>query len=249
MCLVAAALAFVGATVSRPASAAPLTIFEATEVLMHAQGADIHLLARVFGTDAASPLGFTTTVGDTSFAYEMMAGETFRGQPVSLSGSGTFDSATNSWGWNSSGTMGGRDWTSTGSAAFSGSQLTADWVAAGSLIPLPLDVKFDITLSGTIPGDVTSKGSAQLTIDNVPVPGIKVSVTDSYKNGKFDWDFKTGSLNPMIPPFAIHTVGEVPFETGGEGQFTSTVVPEPTTVVLVGMGLAGMIARSRRRSR
>jgi hypothetical protein len=41
----------------------------------------------------------------------------------------------------------------------------------------------------------------------------------------------------------------VPFETGGEGQFTSTVVPEPTTVVLVGMGLAGMMVRSRRRSR
>jgi hypothetical protein len=249
MCLVAAALAFVGGMVSRSASAAPLTIFEATEVLMHAQGADVHLLARVFGTDAASPLSFTTTVGDTSFAYELMAGEMFRGQPVSVSGSGTFDSATSSWAWSSSGTIGGSDWTSAGSAAFIGSQLTADWVATGSLIPLPFDVKFDITLSGTIPGDVTSKGSAQLTIANVPVPGIKVAVTDSYKNGKFDWDFKTGSLNPTLPPFAVHTVGEVPFESGGEGQFTSTVIPEPTTVVLVGMGLAGVIARSRRRSR
>jgi len=235
-----------------------------TEVMMNAEGADMTTIGRYFGPDNSSPLSFTTSqdVAGGSFSYTLNSGSTYLGQPASLSGTGTFDSTNSDWVINSSGMIGSTSWSTVYTATVTGDPTIT--IAGVITIPGPgflLDMRITGILQVVFPPPpvfiVRSLASGQATVAGVPVGPI-FGVTDSIGvGGGVIWatggvflagvDAGGGGHN-----FMVATSGMVPpSDNGGPGTLTSMVtsVPEPSSVMLLGLGVLGLIPLHRRRKR
>ena len=80
-----------------PAPAGTVDVATLTQLMIENQGNDMTLLGLGFGVDPGSPVTFTSTVNASgmSFSFMPVSGSTYKGQLVTLSGSGVFNSTTN----------------------------------------------------------------------------------------------------------------------------------------------------------
>ena len=75
------------------ACATPLTAGQLTDLMVENQGDNAEFIAIVFGTDANSPLAFTSNVNSAGTLFTFSLTPTlYRGQSMTLTGTGSYDS-------------------------------------------------------------------------------------------------------------------------------------------------------------
>ena len=213
-----------------------------SELMMEAQGADALTLARLYGPDASSPLQYASNVdvSGQSLSYSTVPGSKYHGQPITLSGTVSYDSGTGSYLFDSTGTLGTSQWSSAGS--FVGDPTLTVFIG-------PLDMEFGIDWV-TYPDETDSVVSVGFTILGIKVASgnaYDVLDTNGLTIGQWNWVFDAANVNNHS--FKVKVDGFTPLPDGGAGSFTQSILPtpEPTSLLLVGSGVLGLSGFFRKR--
>jgi hypothetical protein len=214
----------------------------ATEILMANQEANSLFIGDFFGVDSKSPLNFTSIVdtGGQFFTYSLIAGSNYSGQPISLTSSGMLDAAGTVWTFSSSGTFGTTSWSSTGTALTS---------TSGDITDDKHDYDFkdnnnrkvrDIHLdSRTINGKSSTDSGFKTDATGTKVPGSDFDSTDTMDGTQWTFNLKPKS-GMSFDNFPIVSTGFSPTD-GGVGSFTTTIIPEPSSLTLIVLGALGIL--------
>ena len=175
-----------------------------------------------------------------------------RADPLTFITTGTFNNIPADSGCTGNGTnqlrcSGGREITFVGSSFsqelsgwLSGSPLgtfqmvgIAPSTAVGPLIPAGITFTLSVNQSSPVPGSATFLGT--IVIQPMPVASFNVLRFDQQTQVIGGFEYRVGGF----------------FMTAGEIGLPSSVrpLPEPTTMLLLGTGLAGVVAATRRRRR
>ena len=228
-----------------PAPAGTVDVATLTQLMIENQGNDMTLLGLGFGVDPGSPVKFTSTVDASgmSFSFTPVSGSTYKGQMVTLSGSGVFDSTTNILTTTASIGLGATTFTDTGTLDLSAGSNFMQMTEVTPPMPTPLFFSEDIT-----DDECTEKPGFFEDFCHYTNNGTKIPKSDYLSVVSMtlpSWTFQNTGV------FAVSSVGSSP-ATGGDGDFTTTImsVPEPSIWALMGLGFAGLglfkIAKSRR---
>ncbi len=228
------------------ACATPLTAGQLTDLMVENQGDNAEFIAIVFGTDANSPLAFTSNVNSAGTLFTFSLTPTlYRGQSMTLTGTGSYDSTTNILQLSSSGSLGSTSWTTAGTAAvtFSGSDLNV--LTNINFLNGGVEKSADVHAEGFVRADGTTGGFGFDTDKNGdPIPGTTRVFKDDRQSEIGTWHYR--SLSDL--GFSIDSVG---FSTpgGGTGTFTTTIqpVPEPSTMLFIASGVTGLAISSIRK--
>jgi hypothetical protein len=101
-----------------------------------------------------------------------------------------------------------------------------------------------------------STGSYQTVFPgyNTSIAAESYTITDNTGSmTMFDWTTSYSVCSALggtaVPTGPVNVYGFISYNTGGPAEFTPLlIVPEPSTIVLAGLGLAGLLAIRRRRS-
>jgi len=226
--------------------ATPLTTDQLTELMIEEAGTDASALGLLFGPSGS--IGFSSIVDTAgmSFSFTSIPGASYLGQPLSLSDSGTYNSATDILTVYSTGTLGVTTFGAAGSYSLT--------FSAGTMTGIEDVDVFDPTVKAyDIHGhpiawnpDGTSTSLAYFTDKNGnpikdPNGNIKyVLDKDRRVSTTGVWAYESGGLG-----FGVTISGDSPLD-GGPGLLTVDVVPEPSTFALLGFGVLGSGAIRRR---
>jgi len=210
------------------------------------QGDNAEFIALVFGPDASSPLTFSSNVNSAGTLFSFSLTPTiYRGQSMTLTGTGSYDPTTNVLQLASSGSLGSSSWTTAGTAAvtFSGSDLNV--LTNLNFLNGGVEKSADVHAEGFVRADGTTGGFGFDTDKNGdPIPGSTRVFKDDRQSEIGTWNYR--SISDL--GFTIDSVG---FSTpgGGTGSFTTTIqpVPEPSTMLFIASGVAGLAIRSIRK--
>jgi hypothetical protein len=249
-----AALALLIGIATRPAEAGVIftpnftpTDF-VTEYLMESQGEDAVFVKTMFGTDPHSPLHFSSFVDPTAmtFSFSLVPGSTYKGLSMTLTGSGAFDSSSNTWIISSSGMLGSTSWSTLGTDVITSDTMTDQGEKSnrdridehGNKIGDIHDIVF---IDKENP--IRDFGTAILTDKDGKEIGKPFPIrTIRRRTGAWNWEADG-------PDFTVTSVGFTGPD-GGTRSFTTTIapVPEPSTLTLLTLGTVGLIGyRWRRR--
>ncbi len=220
------------------------------ELMMDAQGANATLLGRLFGPDPSTVLSFSSSVdeADGIFSYSSAPGSTYLGQPLSLSVSGTFDSASDLWEMSASGALGGTSLSGTGSESVTGDPL-GSWLWNWG----PLDAHARSTIVFTQNENGIIDGSYSSLTGGLSVSDTDVATFSAEDNQNPDgsWTWTSGSIQIGGYTFTINSEGSEISQEGNNllGSFQTQIlpVPEPSTFTLLGIGTLSLLACFRRR--
>jgi len=228
------------------ACATTLTAGQLTDLMVENQGDNAELIALVFGPDANSPLSFTSNVNSagTFFSYSLVP-TLYRGQSMTLTGTGSFDSATNVLQLASSGSLGSSSWTTQGTAAISVSGTDLNVLTNLNFLNGGVEKSADTHAEGFVRADGTTGGFGFDTDKNgEAIPGTTRVFKDDRQSEVGTWHYSnTSQIGVIINSTGFSTPG------GGSGTFTTTIapVPEPSTMLFIASGAAGLVFRSIRK--
>lgn len=235
----------------------------ATEEMMEDSASQNSFLQLEYGySSVPQSLNYTsqiTTGTDTaSFNYSTLPGQTYQGQPVSLTSSGTatYDPATSTWTWASQSSGSGskpgypsQPFTSTDVETVkkvNGNYvITSDYNYYGPGGMGPNGKTGDLHIMVTVdPNTWVDTDSGYRTDYNgnvVPNSGFTSNSKLNKATGK--WEIELGP-SPFLPVYASATGTSDP--TTGVGAFVATL-PEPSSVALVGLAAMGLLQRASRK--
>jgi hypothetical protein len=244
--LALAALAIV-TTIASPGRAASVDL--ATVIMMANSEANAVFIGVQFGTDSSSPLNFTSNVdaAGQSFSYSLNPGSTYLGQAISLTSSGVLSSDGTVWTLTSDGTFGATSWSTTGTASTSTdpSGVTTDHHTY-DLKDKNGNLTGDFTLDDrTITGKTSTDSGFRTDTSRKPVPNSDFTSTDSLSDGK--WTFNLVPLKTSNMIFPVIGTGFSP-PAGGVGTFTTTIIPEPASLILLTLGVSAVFGCLRIRA-
>ena len=237
-----------------------------TETLRHVLGLDGMLLTAGLGA-APGTLSFVsaTDPGRRTFSYFVSSGQ-YGGLPVTMAANGGFNPATGRYEWTGTGQRGDQRWTTSGSAAWSLGDGTADVLPAEDPIVAVIRTEVITDFINGVQWDgigffrievadpTRSSGRGVLfgpggRSQSGDVEDWLVRLPDGTR--EYRWDWKAG----VQPPIVLPTAGRIEGNDGpggrGFGTITIDVVPEPGSAVLVlaGLGAWGVVAARRRSGR
>ncbi len=243
-----------------PATAGDLpAIIEVTESMMAASNLDTLVEAGMFGSGVPSTLQFSSLVDPVtgSFTYSLLPGQSYLGQPISLTTVGTLDPALNSYTWTTAGLYGTTPFSGSGSEAWVGDptekgETTETW--HGQQFTGKGDVEVDDQGGGL---NATSKAK-NFTFTGPdgkkygPFNGKDKWVIDPKHPFEGHWEYSNWVLADAAFPQGLQINGDgfVPVD-GGPGSFelvlTPFAAPEPSTLLMLGSGILGLAGVLRKR--
>ena len=248
-----------GCCVSVGARAGPV-LTEVVETMMEAQAGTALFIGRIFGAVDASTLHFASNVDPIgrAFSYATLPNQSFGGSELVVASSGAFDSASGRYLWTSSGHLGARPWTSTGSVEWVGDptgSVTDNWSVSDGLGG---SGSINFTLKRTVEYNVllgTSTGTYKFNVEGFT---NTVAGTDTYDFGLGRWTHTIGPpfRPPGVCPLPICTFSEGFFASpadGGIGGFDMSIqsgpalIPEPPTLPLMALAMLFAAAFGARR--
>lgn len=234
------------------ASAFPLTTFDTVlEALMLAQEADAQILPRAFGIDS-TPIAFTSSITPDggAFSYATVPGSMYVGVPFSLTAGGSYDPLTHMGAWSSSALLGSTTWAGSGDFAPDANDPNAQSVSfeATSALFLAFFDYAKVDVAVTIDGVTVSAGANVYTVGGVPIASsidLDAILPAAPPSQNRDWNTRQIALNaPGFSGFTLLANGTV--DPSGAGNFVVTVVPEPSMLALMFLGLAAVFVGRRR---
>ena len=246
-CTLALAILMAGAVFAIQADASSITT-EVLETMMEAYANESLFIGHYFGVDTNNSVeyDFIVDYGSRTFSLNSQNDQTYLGETMSLSMSGSYDDNTGIYSWTSSGTISGETWTSAGSVEWIGDPkgtVSTTITIGGKEYTVTGNVEWE---QGVI--NATSKGSYTFKSANGTTYG-PYKGTDMWNINTGEWDHEvTVPKNPVTPD------GFVTFSSGitqdnpqakliiGKFQNSITPIPEASTVFLLGVGLIGLVA-------
>jgi hypothetical protein len=217
-----------------------------TEIMIEHQATSALVLGSMFGPDPSSPLSFLSFVAPSgdSFSFATVAGTTYLGQDLALSGSGAVDS-TGSYDVLTNIKLGLAELQIFGKEVRKENEdgtveFTSDTDDTDKDGKKTGDSHSVLTITPDSSGRHTSKFVGYLTDkDGKKIPKSDLRGADRWNTKTKEWDILTSPDFPGEPgsPPVIASQGLSP-EDGGPGTFTTTIsaVPEPSALILAVTG-------------
>ena len=246
-----------GLTISAAAGSLPASI-QVTETMMSVSAFDALPIVEENGLDPSAVLQYSSYIDPQTgaFSYSLLPGQTYLGQPLSLTTLGTYDPGTTTYNWTTTGEYGSQALSGSGTAYWFGDPTQK--VDQSEKVWNPYKDKYDTwRYQGTVEvnGGQSSFKNLKVTINGAQ--DQKISGKDTYTTTagvtQYTWTDVTVCMDDeRVPstcsPLSLNGIGYTPFD-GGLGGFSiqAAATPEPSSLFLLGSGILGLASFLRKR--